>query len=127
MTSQSDSSAGNDGVPRPVFRSGDSTSRRVLEDVLRQTAALDSVEQGIQFADLEVLVKVARRFRGVEFQFDPVVIELVRATLARQLKDSGQSNDQFSAVTEKVARTLFDNPETQERLRSLWARLSAVE
>ena len=127
MSSQSESSAGSDGNLRPALRSGDSTSRRVFEDVLKQTAALDSVEQGIHPADLELLIDVARRLRGMEFQFDPVVIELVRVTLARQLKNAGQSAEQFAVVADRVARTLFENPETEARLRSLWVRLSAVE
>jgi hypothetical protein len=127
MVSQSDPAAGSEGTPRPAFRSGDSTSRRVLEDVLKRTAALNTVEQQINAQELEALVEVAHRFPGMEFQFDPVVIELVRATLGRQVKPAGQTNEQFAAVAERVARTLFDNPETQERLRSLWIRLSAGE
>lgn len=127
MVPQPNSSAENDGNQLPNLRPGDSTPRRVFEAVLQQTVALDASEQGISIAEWKVLVKVARRLRGMEFQFDPVVIELVRATLSSQLKNSGQSAEQFAAVAERVARTLYENPESQERLRSLWARLSVVE
>jgi|GEM_PF-1792262 hypothetical protein len=127
MAPQSDSSASGDRQIPPIERKGDSTSRRVLEDVMRQTAALNAVEHGIQVSELESLVEVAHRLREHEFQLDPVVIELVRATLARQLKSTGQSSEQFSAVAQRVAQTLFENPETQERLRSLWAWLTSVK
>ncbi len=127
MGPQSESTPGGERYVQPATRSGDSTSRRVLEDVIKQTAALNSAEQREQLANLQSLTEVARRLPGVEFQFDPVVIELVRATLARQIKNSGQSAEQFEAVVARVARTLFDNPETQERLRSLWSRLSVVD
>ena len=127
MASQSESSAGSEGNPRPVTRSGDSAPRRVLEDVLKLTAALNATEQGIDPADLKTLVDVARRLRDFEFQLDPVVIELVRVSLARQMKYSGHSEEQFTAVADRVARTLFENPETEARLRSLWLLLTAVE
>ena len=125
MSSQSESSAA-DGV-RPTPRSGDSTSRRVLEDVIQQTAALNAKDAGIHPADLEALLDVARRFRGVEFQLEPVVYELVRVTLTRQLRHAGQTDEQFAVVANRVAQTLFENPETRERLSSLWVQLSAVE
>ena len=127
MGPQSDPASGGERYVQPAARSGDSTSRRVLEDVIKQTAALNSAEQREQLANLQSLTEVARRLPGVEFQFDPVVIELVRATLSRQMKNSGQSAEQFEAVVARVARTLFDNPETQERLRSLWSRLGVVD
>ncbi len=127
MASQSESSAGSDGSIRPAARGGDSTPRRVLEDVLKQTAALNAAEHGIHPADLELLIDVARRLRGMEFRLDPVVIELVRVTLARQLKNAGQTEEQFKVIVDRVAKTLFENPESEARLRSLWVQLSAVE
>ena len=127
MTSQPESSAGSAGDRPASLRSGDSTSRRVLEDVLKQTAALYSLEQGSHPADLEPLLEVARRLRGIEFQLEPVLVELVRATLRHQLQPAGQSEEQLAAVANRVARTLFENPETQARLNALWLRLCAVE
>ena len=121
-------SAASGGQNRPsAFRTGDTTSRRVLEEVLQRTAVQNTVDQSLQLAEMEVLVEVAQRFRGVPFQLDPVVIELVKATLARQLKNTGQTEQSLAAVSERVARTLFENPESHERLRLLWERLSAVE
>ena len=125
MTDPSESS-GADTSNRP-YRAGDSTSRRVLEDVFKQTAALYSLEQGSDPADLEPLLEVARRLRGIPFQLEPVLVELVRATLRRQLKVAWQSDEQLAAVADRVARSLYENPETQERLNALWERLRAVE
>ena len=127
MAAQSDSSAGSAGDRPAPLRSGDSTPRRVLEDVLKQTAALYSLEQGSHPADLEPLLEVARRLRGTEFALEPVLVELVRATLRRQLKPAWQSEEQLAAVADRVARTLFENPDTHARLKTLWVRLCAVE
>ena len=127
MAAQSESSAGSAGERPAPLRSGDSTSRRVLEDVLKQTAALYSLEQDSNPADLEPLLEVARRLRGIEFQLEPVLVELVRATLRHQRQPAGQSEEQLAAVANRVARTLFENPETQARLNALWLRLCAVE
>ncbi len=127
MAAQSDSSAGSAGERPAPLRSGDSTSRRVLEDVLKQTAALYSLEQGSDPADLEPLREVARRLRGAAFSLEPVLVEMVRATLRRQLKPAWESEEQLAAVADRVARTLFENPETHARLNTLWDRLCAVE
>ena len=127
MTSQPESSAGSAGDRPASLRSGDSTSRRVLEDVLKQTAALYSQEQESHPADLEPLLEVSHRLRGMEFQLEPVLVELVRSTLRRQLKPAWQSEEQLAAVADRVARTLFENPDTHARLKTLWVRLCAVE
>lgn len=124
MALPSESSADLGGNIRP---SADSVPRHVLEEILNRTAQLGGSEQGIHASDLDLLIEVARRFRGVEFQLDPIVIELVRVTLPRQLKNSVQSDEQFAAIVDRVARTLFENPDSEKRLRSLWELLSAVE
>jgi hypothetical protein len=127
MTSQSDSSTGSAGERPAPLRRGDSTPRRVLEDVLNQTAALYALELGSDPSDLEALAEVARRLRGVEFELQPVLVELVRATLRRQLKSVWHSEQQFTEVADRVANTLYENPVTHARLQALWIRLSAVE
>ena len=127
ITTESGSTAGSaDERPAP-FKSGDSTSRRVLEDVIKQTAMLYSLEQASDPADLEPLLEVARQYPGAEFQLETVVIDLVRATLRRQMKQTFQSEEQLDAISDRVARTLFENPETQARLNALWVRLLAVK
>ena len=126
MGSESGTSSGNDGNPRPVWRSADSVSRRVLDDVLKQTAELNSVEFRIDPADLSSLIEVAQRRKGAEFELHPVVFELVYVILARQMKGLGHSDEQFAKIADRVATTLFENPESNERLRSLWVRLSTA-
>lgn len=126
MAAQSESSFGESRERPPSFRGGDSTSRRVLEDVLRQTAALYSVEQASDPADLEALRQVARKFPGAPFGFEPILVEMVRTMLRRQLKSAWQSEEQLTIVAERVARTLHENPESHDRLNDLWNRLSGV-
>ena len=121
MAAPSNSPSGENARP---FRSGDSVSRRVLEDVLKQTASLYSFETPTNPADLEPLREVAHRLSGMSFGLSPVVVELVRAMLRRQLKGLWTSEEQLIAVSDRVAETLFENPDTNERLEKLWTRLT---
>ena len=107
------------------FRSGDSTSRKVLEDVLRQTASFYSFEPPTDPADLQPLKEVAARLRGSPFELDPVAVELVTAMLRRQLKNFWTSEEQLASVSQRVAQSLFENPDAHDRLESLWLRLTA--
>ncbi|QDT55804.1 hypothetical protein Pan44_38520 [Caulifigura coniformis] len=124
MAAASNSPAGDNRRPS-AFRPGDSVSRRVLEDVIRQTASLYSFETPTDPADLAPLRDVATKLKGADFGLEPVVIELVTAMLRRQLKGLWTSEEQLSSVAGRVAETLFENPETSERLEKLWARLNA--
>lgn len=126
MASSAQSSAGDAG-DRPVpFRTGDSTSRRVLEEVLKQTATMYSLEPGVEPGDLEPLLEVARRFPDAPFAFEPVMVELVRTAFRRQLGGAWKTIEQLNIAADRVARTLYENPETHARLSALWDRLHAA-
>jgi hypothetical protein len=124
MAAASNTPSGEGSRPS-TFRTGDSVSRRVLEDVLKQTASLYSFEAPTNPADLEPLREVAGRLKGASFGLAPVVQELVQAMLRRQLRGLWTSEEQVLEVANRVAETLFENPESNERLEKLWARLSA--
>jgi hypothetical protein len=124
MTAQS-ASSGGDNRDR-LYRSGDSTPRRFLEEVVRQTTAIYSVELASDPADLETLRQVAKRFPGAPFQLQPVLVELVRSLLQRQLKSTLQSEEQLTKLADRVAQTLYENPESHARLKELWDRLAVV-
>lgn len=126
MASSTHSAADGAG-DRPVpFRPGDSTSRRVLEEVLQQTATMYSLEPGIEPGDLGPLLEVARRFPNAPFEFDPVMVELVRTAFRRQLGGAWKTVDELNAAADRVARTLYENPESHARLSTLWDRLHAA-
>ena len=126
MASSEHSSAGGAG-DRPVpFRAGDSTSRRVLEEVLKQTATMYSLEPGVEPGDLKLLLEVARRFPDAPFTFDPVMVELVRTSFRRQLGGAWKTVDELNAAADRVARTLYENPDSHARLSTLWDRLHAA-
>ena len=127
MSSQSESSAGSAGERPAPLRSGDSTPRRVLEDVLKQTAAFYSLEHASNPQDLEPLLEVASRLRGMEFNLEPILVELVRAALRRQTPSVWKTEVQLVAVAHRVAQTLFENPDSHARLNTLWGRLCAVK
>ena len=77
MAPSSDNSP--DSQPRPAR--GDSVSRRVLEDVLKQTASLYSFEPPTDPGDLVVLKDVARRHPNAPFSLDPVAVSYTHLTL----------------------------------------------
>jgi len=122
MTTQPEGSAGKKGR----LRSQDSMSREALEEVLKQTAALNPLTANGDQASLEALLAVARRYPGVEFQCEPVLVELVRAALGVQAGGGFQSEEQFGLIVKRVANELFANPETHARLNSLWQHLNAA-
>lgn len=118
-------SAGSDGERNDRFKRGDSTSRRVLEEVLKQTATLYSLEPTSEPADLEPLKEVARQFAGHPLELEPVGVELIFAALKHRMSRGFASDGEIRTIAERVARTLFENPEAHERLSALWVRLSA--
>jgi hypothetical protein len=120
MTTQPDRPSSNSGR----VRSEDSMSRQALEEVLKQTAALNALTQDGDASCLEALLDVARRFPGMSFQLEPVLMELVRAALRAQAGRDFPADERFTAIVERVAHALFENPDTHARLSSFWQQLT---
>jgi hypothetical protein len=78
-----------------------------------------------ELADPEVLREVARRYRDRPFELEPVLIELVHASLESQNKLLGQA-DADRHWSRQIADLLFEDPAAHERLKLLWARLTAA-
>lgn len=99
---------------------GDSAPRKLLQEVLQKTAAMNlSVGEP---ADPEVLREIARRYRDRPFELEPVLIELVHASLESQNKLLGAA-DADRHWSREIADLLFDDPAAHERLKLLWERL----
>ncbi len=98
-------------------------SRHALEAVLKQTAALNAMPG----ENDEACREVARRLAGMPFQLEPVLVELVRATLRTQESGLFQSEEQSNAIVQRVAGALYDNPETHARLSAFWEQLTAMK
>ena len=113
-----------DGKP-PRNPAGDSAPRRMLEQVLQQTALLYPDEAASDPADLEVLLAVVRQV-GKDAPLESVFRELVAAVLRRRVGTQQISDEQFQLMVDRVAQTFRDHPELQPRLQVLWERLRAM-
>lgn len=99
----------------------------LLEEVLERTlAASDSLDSSDR-SDLEPLLAVASRHRGRPFALEPVLVDLVQTVLQDQFPQSTMGAESWQQVSARLAKTLFDDPISQERLNALWTRLSAVQ
>ncbi len=96
----------------------------LLDQVLFQTA-MNSLQAPPGDAGLrKVLANVAELHHGQLLELDPVVVDLVHATLASQFPLFGSQQRNWRAVSEKIARVLWDDPTARERLQKLWNELS---
>jgi hypothetical protein len=105
------------GAPAPEDAS-------LLESVLRQTAAMADSDEPPSRAEMEAVEEVGRRFAGRAFSLDPVVVELVGAMLLVQYGSQWNSPGLWRVVSERIARSIFEDPLSRERMERIWDRLS---
>ena len=125
--SASDPGRGEPFDSRPELP-GESTGERgdasLLESVLRQTDAMADSEEALSRIDMEAVEEVARRLEGHPFALDPVVVELVGSILLAQYGSQWNSPGLWRVVSERIARSIFEDPLSRERMERLWDRLS---
>jgi hypothetical protein len=97
--------------------------QELLDRVLQQTLLTDKSESPQRLESLDELLALARRRRGEAFQLDPIGLELVQTVLGTAFQALVDSDDQWRAMTRQVAETLCEDPESYDRLSSLWRRL----
>ncbi len=95
----------------------------LLETVLRETEELLDGDQAPDGREKDALRDVARRHGGDPLCLDPVTVELVQAVVGSRFRSRPDSVDFWREMVLQVARSLFDDPVSHERLRALWARL----
>jgi len=110
-------------------REGD-LDRKFLQEVLQKALVAPHPAESVISADLEALREVARNHRGKPFGLEPISVELVRAALKSYFSSRRDgipsrkgSGDFWDAISREIARSLYDDPVFQERLRALWIRL----
>ena len=94
----------------------------VLEHTLRAKKPLDTLTQ----QDRAALLEVARRYSGEPFAFEPIAVGLVQAMLTSFFSSWGKAPALWRPMATRVARTLFEDPVSQERLRGIWHHLCEV-
>ncbi len=102
---------------------GDAPDSSVLEDAIRKTVADESGEE-LRPEELEALLQVARRHPGVPFALEPVATDLVEALLTTRFASWVDQAGSVRDMAREIATSLFDTPETNERLLRLWQRLT---
>lgn len=70
------------------------------------------------------LLQVGRDLREVDFCFEPVLLAMVSAAIEMV---EGLSEAKKRMLVESVARSLFENVESRERLQRLWMQLKSSE
>jgi len=96
---------------------------RVLERVLEWAEATLRSDDPLEVADIEAVRQVARRHPGAGLVLDPVVVELVRAMLQAQFHAHPDWFPVWESASVVIGRTLFEDPESRQRLEVLWDRL----
>jgi hypothetical protein len=113
--------------PRPEVpeeSTGDAADASLLDAVLRQTAAMVDSDEPPSRAETEAVEEVARRLAGHPFELAPVVVELVGAMLLVQFGSQWNSPSLWQVVSERIAKSIFEDPLSRERMERLWDRLS---
>ena len=93
----------------------------LIDEVLQQTSHALVSRQPLAEADKRALEEVASRMRGKPLEM--VVTELVLAMLRQHISGLPGFDDLAPALSQRVARTLIDDPSAKSRLESLWNRL----
>jgi hypothetical protein len=100
----------------------DPRDSNLLERVLQETLADRSVEQ-LSAEEMEALTAVARRHRGASLVLEPIAVELVEATLRSRFGELQMAESFWQQASRRIAATLYDSPDSQQRLSHLWCQL----
>lgn len=110
------------GERRPHAPADDEKS--LLDQVLRQTEQSADERDTADRAVWGRLLGVAERHSGEPFGLEPVLVEMVDASLESQF-GTGIDPETRRAACRRIAQTLFDDPTSRERLELLWNHISA--
>jgi hypothetical protein len=128
MASGSSSGGFEHRPPHELESATDSASERrpnqeLLEQVLQTTLALGrGGNEPLSPEELRSLTAIARR-RCKDPLSVETTMELVQAVLRLRFRSLADSRTQWEKMTEQIAHTIFDDPQANERLQSLWKLL----
>jgi hypothetical protein len=95
-------------------------TKGLLEEVLDRMET--EAPAAVDTETLNALLSVARRHAGRELCVEPILIELVETVLTRQF-DRTTAGRSWRTIAERIATTLFEDPESHARLIRFWSRL----
>jgi hypothetical protein len=98
--------------------------REVMEKVLQETLSAAGSDEPVGSAEMQALVEVARRHAGQSISLDPIAIELVESILLCRFGPQLRRSQDAKELPRTVAETLWENPDSHDRLLRLWNRLA---
>ena len=122
MTSPQPDSQSN----QPITDAELSVDEDVMEKVLQETLSAADSDEPIGKAELEVLLSVARRHAGQQLSLEPITVELVESILLQRFGEPLQASKHWKGMPRDVAGTLWEGPDSHDRLERLWNRLAEV-
>jgi hypothetical protein len=93
----------------------------LIEKILEQTSHALVSPQPLTADEKRAMDDVARRMRGKPLE--SAVAELLLAVLRQQISGLPHFDELGPALSQRVARTLLDDPAARPRLEALWNRL----
>jgi hypothetical protein len=93
----------------------------LIEEILEQTSHALVSRQPLAASEKQALDDVVRRMRGKPLE--TAVAELVLVVLKQHISGLPGFDELGPALSQRVARTLIDDPAAKPRLESLWIRL----
>ncbi len=110
-------------------------SNHILDRLVQDTLVTSSTSSSVTSDELTALQCIARKYGGVPLELDPIGFELVQALLTTYyLADSDSSSTEkdpgrpehvwAERMSRPIARTLFEDDCSRERLEVLWLQLA---
>jgi hypothetical protein len=99
-----------------------SENQAALDGVLRET--LDSLSlDKITKPEMDALRDIARRYKNLALNNDPIMIELVRVLLQKRFDFPVGDESEQESISREIAGCLHDTPALRPRLNNFWDRL----
>lgn len=108
--------------PPPTPPVGGVRDSFLLDRVLQETLALDSLQQ-LRPEEMQALTDVARRHRDAIVVVESIAAELVEAWLRIRFAHLQATSELWRDASQRIARSLCESPESHERLSRFWTQL----
>ncbi len=97
----------------------------VLEGVLQETLSLLGAERPLPVETTQALGRLVARHRGRQFTLEPIAVDLVSIVLKTQFPGLCPP-PMHQRMAARVARTLYEDPQSRARLEAFWKRLGGI-
>jgi hypothetical protein len=103
--------------------SADLPSKAVFEEVLRATLLNSDQPLDAAVVEIDLLIAVARRYRGESLRSEPIVSELVGTFLKSRFPHLRAPSTFWDEVAREIAKTLMEDPRQNALMHGFWSKL----